>query len=195
MKSATARPIRSPPRYPVEVFYNKAAVGITRDVGRLYGTLSAAVEELEFLRQHVRSTASHSIWMGAIPRLYSTQLRVGYRISPGYDLSASSARSRRSIPATRSTTGLPGLSKRMAGLAFETNPLLRWRMLGGFGVRDYEQAGMENLATSLMEARRGVVADATVDDLRHAHAPHRTTRAGPTAAVLIETGASVRGRL
>ena len=40
----------------------------------------------------------------------------------------------------------------MAGIAFETNPLLRWRILGGYGVRDFEQAGLATLTTTLMEA-------------------------------------------
>ena len=35
----------------------------------------------------------------------------------------------------------------LAGLAFETNPLLKWRILGGFGVRDYDQANSANIAT------------------------------------------------
>ena len=41
----------------------------------------------------------------------------------------------------------------MAGLAFETSPLLRWRLLGGYGLRDYDQDGRDNIATSLLEGQ------------------------------------------
>ncbi|MBK9079265.1 MAG: outer membrane beta-barrel protein [Hyphomicrobium sp.] len=138
-------------RGPIQVFHNRASVGITRDVGRLYGTLSATAESWDFddaiavngdlLDQDSRNTTT-----------YSSQLKFGYRFSPGYtfvgkvrglhDLNEGD------IKTDRDAWGYEAL----AGLAFETNPLLRWRILGGFGVRDYEQDDLANLNTTLMQA-------------------------------------------
>jgi hypothetical protein len=79
-------------------------------------------------------------------------LRTGYRISPGFDL-VGKLRGYR-----QENTGTPTLDRdawgfeAMAGLAFETNPLLRWHILGGYGVRDFDKAGLANFSTTLLEA-------------------------------------------
>ena len=136
---------------PVPVFHNKAAVGITHDVGRLYGTLSAAAESWNYsnveavngstLNEQARDTVD-----------ISSQLKFGYRFSPGYELVGKvrglRAENRGDLKTDRDAWGFEAL----AGLAFETNPLLRWRILGGYGVRDYDQANLANLNTMLLEA-------------------------------------------
>jgi hypothetical protein len=138
-------------RDPVEVFYNKAAVGITRDVGRLYGTISGAVEDRNFF-DNTSLDGQPLDLDGRDTLLYSTQLRAGYRISPGFDL-VGKIRGLKTFNTGDETGDLDALGyEALAGLAFETNPLLRWRILGGFGVRDYEMASLETLTTSLMEA-------------------------------------------
>ena len=79
-------------------------------------------------------------------QLYSTQLRAGYRLSPGYDL-VGKVRGLKTLNRGNATSDMDSLGfEALAGLAFETNPLLRWRIMGGFGVRDYEKAGQESLA-------------------------------------------------
>lgn len=138
-------------RGPIEVFHNRAAIGITRDVGRLYGTISATAESWDFkdatavngdrLDQDVRDTVT-----------YSSALRFGYRFSPGYSF-VGRVRGLRDendgVPLNdRDAWGFEAL----AGLAFETNPLLRWRILGGYGVRDYDATELSNLKTTLIEA-------------------------------------------
>ena len=136
---------------PVPVFHNKAAVGITHDVGRLYGTLSAAAESWNYsnveavngstLNEQARDTVD-----------VSSQVKFGYRFSPGYELVGKvrglRAENRGDLKTDRDAWGFEAL----AGLAFETNPLLRWRILGGYGVRDYDQANLANLNTLLLEA-------------------------------------------
>lgn len=138
-------------RDPVQVWYNKAAIGITRDVGRLYGTISAAAESWDF---------ADNVSLDGRPldldyrdtQTYSASLRMGYRISPGYDIVAK-VRGLKTLNRGDAASDLDALGfEALAGLAFQTNPLLRWRIMGGFGVRDYERAGQENLTTSLMEA-------------------------------------------
>jgi hypothetical protein len=138
-------------RDPVEVLHNKAAVGITRDVGRLYGTITASAESWNF---------SDNVTLDGRPldltprdtQLYSTTLRVGYRVSPGYEI-VGKVRGLKNVNKGDGTTDYDALGyEALAGVAFQSNPLLRWRILGGFGVRDYEKAGMASLTTSLMEA-------------------------------------------
>ena len=137
-------------RDPVEVFHNKAAVGITRDVGRLYGTISGAAESWDFA-DNVRIDGRPLDLDFRDTQTYSTQLRLGYRISPGFDL-VGKVRGLRVYNKGDGGDDLDALGyEALAGLAFETNPLLRWRILGGYGVRDYEKAGHANLTTSLIE--------------------------------------------
>lgn len=136
---------------PIEVFHNRAAVGITRDVGRLYGTLSATVESWDYsdvaaidgrtLDQDERDTER-----------YSSQLKFGYRFSPGYTFVGKLRTLRDENTGSLTTDRDAWGYEAMAGLAFETNPLLRWRILGGYGVRDYHQSSLANLTTTLLEA-------------------------------------------
>ena len=136
---------------PVPVFHNRAAVGITHDVGRLYGTLSATAESWNF--SNVEAVGGTTLNEEARDtKIYSTQLKYGYRFSPGFEfvgkLRALKDENRGDTFNDRDSWGYEA----MAGIAFETNPLLRWRILGGYGVRDFEQAGLASLATSLLDA-------------------------------------------
>lgn len=137
-------------RRPVELWHNKASVGITRDAGRLYGTVSAGVETWDY----------HSIRLasGAISdqdardaSLFDTQVRVGYRMSPGFELLARLRGLRyvatHEVGAANTATGYEAF----AGIAFQSSPLLRWRLLGGYGMRDYDDPGRPNLYSSLIE--------------------------------------------
>lgn len=177
-------------RQPVEVFYNKAAAGITRDVGRLYGTLSVGAESWDFA-DNVRLDGSPLELDGRDTHLFNTQLRAGYRFSPGFDLigkvRALKSQNRDEGPADMDSVGFEAL----AGLAFETNPLLRWRIMGGFGVRDYELAGKENLETSLMEAE--VIWLPTQRLTIYGTLSRRVNETGgPDGSSLVQTGVTLR---
>lgn len=137
---------------PIEVFHNRASVGVTRDVGRLYGTLMATFERWDYadvralngdrLDQDFRDTSQ-----------FSAALRFGYRFSPGYEF-IGKVRALRELNRgndlfDRDATGYEA----MVGLAFETSPLLRWRLLGGYGFRDFNQHDIEDVATGILEAQ------------------------------------------
>ncbi len=140
---------------PVPIWRNKAAIGITRDVGRLYGTLSATYNRWDYsnvdsldgktLDQNFRDLES-----------WSAQLQGGYRISPGFEL-VSKLRFLRQLNTANNLDPKDVIDgygyEAVAGLAFETSPLLRWRLLGGYGLRDYDQDGRENISTSLLEGQ------------------------------------------
>jgi hypothetical protein len=136
---------------PIAVFHNRASVGITRDVGRLYGTISSTFESWNF--SDVKAIDGSNLDQDARDTdIASSQLRFGYRFSPGFEfvgkLRGLREENRGNDIQDRDAWGFEAL----AGLAFETNPLLRWRILGGYGVRDFEQASLATLATTLLEA-------------------------------------------
>lgn len=137
---------------PVPVHHTKLSAGLTRDVGRLYGTLSATAERFDYydvdsidggiLDEDTRDTD-----------ILSTQLRAGYRISPGFE-AIGKLKLLRLIngdggPSDLSANGYEAL----AGLAFQTSPLLRWRILGGYGIRDYDDVARKTAGTTLLEAQ------------------------------------------
>ncbi|MGQ0457103.1 MAG: outer membrane beta-barrel protein [Hyphomicrobium sp.] len=136
---------------PIPVLENRVSVGITRDVGRLYGTLGASYDYRNYydvdaldgstLDQDSRDTGT-----------ISSQLKIGYRFSPGFNVVGKfktlRAENRGGPTGDRDSWGYEAV----AGLAFETNPLLKWRILGGYGVRDFEDSGLDDLATSLINA-------------------------------------------
>ena len=138
-------------RGPVPVFRNRVAAGITHDVSRLYGTISAAAESWSYSDVEAVN-GSRLDETGRDTAIFSTQVKAGYRISPGFELvgklRGTRAENRGDSHIDRDAWGFEAL----AGLAFEANPLLRWRILGGYGVRDFDQANLANINTTLLEA-------------------------------------------
>lgn len=138
-------------RDPIAVFEHRAAIGITRDVGRLYGTLSASADRKDYsdaaafdgtpIDQDQRDTDT-----------YATQLKLGYRISPGFEVigkvRGQKIDNRSDASLDRDSLGFEAV----AGVAFEANPLLRWQLVGGYGVRDYRDDALADLAISLVNA-------------------------------------------
>ena len=135
---------------PVPVWRNGATIGLTRDAGRLYGTLSFSAETLDF--QDVKAIDGSRLDQDNRDQtIFSGQLRTAYRFSPGYEGVAK-------IRALRTTNGGDAaLSldsngyEALAGVSWETNPLLKWELLGGMGWRDYDRAGLDTLQTHLIE--------------------------------------------
>ncbi|MEO1543559.1 MAG: outer membrane beta-barrel protein, partial [Pseudomonadota bacterium] len=135
---------------PVPVWANEATIGITRDVGKLYGTLSAQFIHRDYydikalngttLDQDLRDSTQ-----------YSTQLSAGYRFSPGFEAISKIRYVRQdSIDKANPFIDSDGYEA-LAGLSFETSPLLRWRLLAGYGIRNYDHPELENFGTSLLE--------------------------------------------
>ncbi|MFN0218021.1 MAG: outer membrane beta-barrel protein [Hyphomicrobium sp.] len=136
---------------PIPVLENRAAVGITRDVGRLYGTLAASFEDRNYYDVDAID-GSNLDQDSRDSQTYAGQLKVGYRFSPGFDFVGKfrtlRIENRGDAFSDRDSWGYEAV----AGLAFETNPLLKWRILGGYGVRDFADNGLQDLATSLINA-------------------------------------------
>ncbi len=137
---------------PIPVFHNRFSAGITRDVGRLYGTVFATAETFDY--QDVRAVDGSVLDQdNRDTEIYSAQLRAGYRFSPGYDF-ISKLRLLRQY-----NTGFGNQSmdsngyEVVGGLAFESNPLFRWRFVAGVGLRDFDEADQDNILTTLGEAQ------------------------------------------
>lgn len=137
---------------PISHFEHSAAIGITRDAGRLYGTVAAGYLRRDY--SDVRSTLGGSkidqdlrdtdTWIG--------EFRAGYRISPGFDLVGKFRTSRIFNDGNGIAPRDAWSYEALAGLAFEANPLLKWRILAGYGVRDYDHKTLENLSSTLLQA-------------------------------------------
>ncbi len=135
---------------PVPEVHHNVAIGITRDAGRLYGTLSASADRVDYedvrgpngtiIDQDIRDTD-----------ILSTQLYAAYRFSPGYEL-VTKLRYLRQF-----NEGVNGLDRdssgyeALAGLAFETNPLLRWRLIAGVSYRDFDNDALSDITSSVFE--------------------------------------------
>lgn len=137
---------------PVAVQHTRVITGITRDVGRLYGTFSASFEQWNYI-DTISGTGAPLDQDARDLDLLSANLKVGYRISPGFEL-VGKIRALKQWNRGDAVTDYDGIGyEAMAGVAFETNPLVRWRLLGGYGVREYEQASIDSIASSLIEGQ------------------------------------------
>lgn len=136
---------------PIEVFHNRASVGITRDVGRLYGTVSATAESWD--SQDTNAIDGTPLDLDpADMKTFSTTAKFGYRFSPGFEWTGK-VRGYRDLNRGDTKTDRDAWGyEAVTGIVFEANPLLRWRVLGGFGVRDYEQTDLATVATTLAAA-------------------------------------------
>jgi hypothetical protein len=137
---------------PVAFIHNKATVGVTRDVGQLYGTVSATAANWDY--QDTRAADGSMIDQDARDsNMLKSQLATGYRFSPGYEIRSrvSAIRIWNTGPTEvdRSSIGYEAL----IGLRAEFNPLLRLDVLGGWGIRDFDHPGLLNLNTYLFEAQ------------------------------------------
>jgi hypothetical protein len=124
---------------------------LTRDAGRLYGTIGVTAETWDYRNVLARdgSTIDED---ERDTQMYSTTLRAGYRFSPGYEIQVK-VRGLRQLNRGNAVLDRDAFGYDvLAGLSIETSPLLRWRLLGGYGVRDYDQVNLPTAASSLLEA-------------------------------------------
>ena len=136
---------------PTMVFHNRATTGITRDAGRLYGTFATSFESWDYSDVKARDGTTIDQDVRDLD-VWSATLRAGYRFSPGFELIGK-------VRGLRALNGGIGTENRdstgyevAAGVAFETNPLLRWRLLGGYGLRDFDEPGQKSVDSLLLEA-------------------------------------------
>lgn len=130
---------------------HRASIGFTRDVGRLYGTVSGTFESLDF-HDATASNGTRISHDESDMRTASAEARVGYRFSPGYEMVAKLRGLRQENVGTATLDRDAYGWEALAGIYGEANPLLRWRLLGGYGIRDFDQANLDSIRSMLAEA-------------------------------------------
>lgn len=135
---------------PAQVWHNKASVGITRDVGRLYGTVSGSFESWKYydIRTYDGAAQSQS-WRDL--DAFSGQVSAGYRISPGFEAIARGRVTRYLNDGDGTTSGTGTGYEALAGLAFQASPVVRFHLLGGWGVRNYDQENLKSANSWIAE--------------------------------------------
>ncbi len=147
-RSAITAPIDA--AEPVPVTHHRVVAGLTRDAGRLCGTLSATAEDYNY--GDVTATDGSTLDQSYRDQtIYSAQLKTGYRFSPGYDL-ITKFKVSRLINEGQDDENRDAMEyEALTGLAFETDPLLRWRLLGGYGWREYDSSSLSSVSSGLLE--------------------------------------------
>ena len=132
-------------------FHNRATVGLKRDAGRLYASIGSTFERWDY--QDVRARDGSIINQSERDKqLVSAQTTVGYRFSPGFEFNTKFRALR------QMSIGHPVLDKSatgyeaLAGLTAQLNPLVRWHLLGGYGIRDFDSTTIGRSTTSMFEA-------------------------------------------
>jgi hypothetical protein len=137
------------------VFHNRAIVGLRRDAGRMYASLGSTVERWDF--EDVKARNGTTIDQDSRDtQIASVQAMLGYRYSPGFEVQAKLRALRQSnygaqgqsLALDYTATGYEAV----AGVSAEINPLLRWRLLGGYGLRDYDSGKLNTAGHTLLEA-------------------------------------------
>lgn len=138
-------------REPTQVLHNSVAVGLKRDAGRLWGALGAKAESWNY--RDVRAFDGSVIDQDERDlQVVSTNARIGYRFSPGYEAQVQVRGLRQTTPGNveynRDAVGW----EVAAGLAAELNPLLRWRLFGGYAQRDFDRKELGTVGAAIAEA-------------------------------------------
>lgn len=133
------------------VFHNRAIVGLKRDAGRLWASFTTSVERWDF--QDVKARSGETIDQDLRDtQVAAAQVMLGYRFSPGYEVQGKLRTLRQSnLGATTMDFSAYGYEA-VAGLVAESSPLLRWRLMGGYGIRDYDRFDMRTAGHALLEA-------------------------------------------
>jgi hypothetical protein len=134
---------------PIPFFHNRLSTGLTRDAGRLFGTLSAAYESWDYSDVQAADGTTVNEDLRDLSQ-YSAQIRAGYRFSPGYEI-IGKARTIRQTGMTNGELDATGYEA-LGGLAFETSPVMHWSLLAGYGFRNYDDGSREDTSSSLLEA-------------------------------------------
>lgn len=132
---------------PVPVFHHRASLGLTRDSGRLYGTVSAHVDRWDY--QDIR--AANGTPLDQDHRDVDSvggRIQAGYRVSPKFEVLATSGITHY-MHAGRPGADFDGTRYDiLAGVGFQPSALLKFRLMGGAAVREYDDPTFETTTSS-----------------------------------------------
>jgi hypothetical protein len=133
------------------VFHNRAILGLKRDAGRMYASFSTSIERWDF--QDVKARNGSTIDQDDRDTMITAaQAKLGYRFSPGFEVQGK-LRALRQSNYGASTIDFSAYGyEAVAGVMAQASPLLRWSIMGGYGVRDYDNQQLKVAGHSLLEA-------------------------------------------
>ncbi|MCB1509779.1 MAG: outer membrane beta-barrel protein [Hyphomicrobiaceae bacterium] len=135
-----------------KIWRNRASIGLTRDAGRGYLKWGAAFESWDF--RDVRGRNGTMIDQDARDlKIFSSDLKLGYRFSPGFNVEAKLRGLRRLHRGDAILKSDAWGYEIIGGLKWETSPLLRWQFTAGYGIRDYDDPNLRTSGIGLVEAR------------------------------------------
>lgn len=135
-----------------KLWRNRAHIGLTRDAGRAFGTIRLGYESRDY--RDVKATDGSVIDQDARDlRIFSSDVKLGYRFSPktSFEMRFRGIRQFNRGNAILSTDAWG--YEVLAGVKFETSPILKWELLGGYGIRDYDQPDLATSSTPLLQAK------------------------------------------
>ena len=122
---------------PIPFWRNHVALSLKRDAGRAWASLSTTATSTT--HYDVRSLDGRRLDMSLRDLdVLSTSLQAGYRFSPGYELRAKVRGLRQETPGSRPDDFDGWGYEGAIGLTAEINPLLRWKVMGGYGARTFD---------------------------------------------------------
>ncbi len=134
------------------VWHSRAALGLTRDIGRLHTTIGFSAQQFNYY--DVIATDGTTIDQDQRDHsVYTTSLKAGYRYSPGLSIVARARHIRYDAAnAAAEAAGLSGDAyEALLGLSLQWNPLWRVRLLGGYGLHDVNGLSAKNITNTLFE--------------------------------------------
>jgi len=133
------------------VWHSKANIGLTRDAGRAYAQVGAAFEQWDY--RDVAGTDGSNIDQDYRDlRIFSSDLKLGYRFSPGFNFETRIKGLRQLQPGDAVLSADAWGYEIISGLKLQTSPLLKWELLAGYGKRNYDQPNLADAGVTLLQA-------------------------------------------
>ncbi len=134
------------------ILHSYAAVGLKRDAGRLWASSGVSFDTWQF--GDVRDAGGVAITQGhRDASTAAADFKLGYRFSPGFELLTRVKVLRQQNVGNVDVDVTAWGAEAITGVRLELGPLLRLAFDGGYGIRDYDRAGVATAGVGLIEGR------------------------------------------
>ncbi len=124
---------------PLLVWHHRAGAGFKRDAGRLWAALGLTADTWRY-QPTADAPRSPFDYTGNNLDLVAATATIGYRFSPGYELLGRLRGLRQVSPDATPGTELDAVGmEALAGVSAEINPLLTWKIMGGYTTRNFDR--------------------------------------------------------
>lgn len=137
---------------PTPVWNNSVSVGLRRDQGRMWAAVGAKAQAWNYY--DVRAFDGTVINQDNRDlEILSSNIRVGYRLWPGHEVIMQARALRQTTPGERALNRDASGYEVIAGMLSELNPVIRWRMFGGYSMRDFDRPELGTFGASVAEGQ------------------------------------------